>query len=175
MGRDGRQHPRPVPPRGRAVPREDHPAARGRGCAADHRHALALDTRKPVPNATIDIWQADHAGRYDNDDPSHPPKPDVFTHRARILTDEQGRYEYETIHPGAYRIGPQTWRPPHIHDLVRVPGYRTLITQLYFRGDPHQNDDAFIKPSLIIDLAEQETERGTYRTGVFDIVLPREA
>ncbi len=133
----------------------------------------ALDTRKPLAGATLDIWQANHAGRYDNDDPRHPPRPDVFTNRARILTDEQGRYEYETIHPGPYKIGPQTWRPPHIHYLVRVPGYRTLITQLYFRGDPHQKTDHFIRDSLIIELREQTTDRGKYRSGVFDIVLAK--
>jgi len=134
----------------------------------------ALDTRKPLGGATIDIWQANHAGRYDNDDPRNPPKPDVFTNRARILTDERGRYEYETIHPGPYKIGPRIWRPPHIHYLVRVPGYRTLITQLYFRGDPHQEKDHFIKDSLIIDLDEQTADQGKYRRGVFDIVLPRD-
>ncbi len=134
----------------------------------------ALDTRSPLAGATIDIWQADKAGRYDNDDPRNPPKPDVFTNRARILTDEQGRYEYETIHPGPYKIGPETWRPPHIHYLVRVKGYRTLITQLYFKGDPHQATDHFIKDSLVIPLNEHKTAHGIYRAGVFDIVLPRE-
>lgn len=132
---------------------------------------FGLDTRQPLPGVTLDIWQADHHGRYDNDDPRNPPKPGVFLNRARLITDEAGRYEYETIHPGAYRIGPHTWRPPHVHYLVRAPGYRRLITQLYFRADPHQKDDAFIKPSLIIDLDEVRTERGAYKRGVFDIVL----
>lgn len=133
----------------------------------------ALDTRKPMAGVVLDIWQANQAGRYDNDDPKNPPKPDQFTNRARIITDEQGRYEYETIHPGPYRIGPRTWRPPHIHYLVRAEGYRTLVTQLYFKGDPHQDTDRFIKDALIITLEEQQTEQGAYRSGVFDIVLPK--
>ena len=90
-----------------------------------------------------------------------------------IITDDMGAYEYETIHPGAYQIGPNAWRPPHIHYLVRASGYRELITQLYFRGDPHQREDQFIRQSLIIDLREERTTRGTYKTGTFDIILAR--
>lgn len=79
-----------------------------------------------------------------------------------MLTDEEGRYEYETIHPGAYRIGPQTWRPPHIHYLVRAAGYQTLVTQLYFRGDPHQKTDRFIRESLVIDLDTHKRGGGSW-------------
>jgi len=135
----------------------------------------ALDTRQALAGVVIDIWQANKAGRYDNDDPRNPPKADQFTNRARIITDEQGRYEYETIHPGPYKIGPRTWRPPHIHYLVRARGYKTLVTQLYFKGDPHQATDAFIKDSLIIGLDEKRTDSGAYRSGAFDIVLAAEA
>jgi Skp family chaperone for outer membrane proteins len=61
---------------------------------------------------------------------------------------------------------------PPIHYWVRHPNYRELITQLYFRGDRHQREDQFIRPSLIIELREIRTPHGTYKTGVFDIVLP---
>ncbi|MEM7626181.1 MAG: hypothetical protein AAF333_11345 [Planctomycetota bacterium] len=130
-----------------------------------------FDTQKPLPGVTLDIWQANADGRYDNDNPKHPPAPDVFVNRARVLTDERGRYEYETIHPGTYKIGPQTWRPPHIHYLVRAQGYRTLVTQLYFHGDPHQATDRFIRESLIINLDTHRRNETEYRTGVFDVVL----
>ncbi|MBI3823464.1 MAG: twin-arginine translocation signal domain-containing protein [Planctomycetes bacterium] len=130
-----------------------------------------LDTRQPLPSTVIDIWQADHQGRYDNDDQQRPPAANLFVNRARIMTDENGYYEYETVHPGAYRIGPNAWRPPHIHYWVRKPNYRELITQLYFRGDQHQREDQFIRQSLIIDLREIRTQHGVYKVGVFDIVL----
>src|SRR5690606_26735245 len=115
----------------------------------------SLLSRKPIDGAVIDLWQANEQGRYDNDDPAKPPAGGVFVNRCRIITDDSGAYEYETIHPGAYRIGPQTWRPPHVHYLVRARGHRTLVTQLYFEGDPHQVTDAFIKPSLVIALQTQ--------------------
>ena len=130
------------------------------------------DTRRPLANAVLDIWQANAAGRYDNDDPRRPPARNVFLNRARLVTDENGYYEYETVHPGRYRIGEETWRPSHIHYLVQHPGYSRLITQLYFRGDPHNAGDAWIRQSLIIDLRDQRTAGGqTYRTGTFDVVL----
>lgn len=132
----------------------------------------ALDTRKPLNTAIIDLWQANAAGRYDNDDPKSPPDPEVFTNRSRLRTDEQGRYEFESIHPGAYKDG-EMWRPPHIHYRVVAPGYRTLITQLYFEGDPHQMRDRFIKPALIIKLTKQKKDKAEYETGVFDIVLAK--
>jgi catechol 1,2-dioxygenase len=132
------------------------------------------DTRQPLPGAVLDLWQANRAGRYDNDDPRRPPRPDLFANRARLRCDETGYYEYETIHPGPYLVGPNAWRPPHIHYLVRCEGYRQLVTQLYFKGDPHQAADPFIKPSLTIDLQTitvQQIGRPQYRVGTFDIVL----
>lgn len=131
-----------------------------------------LDTRRILPHTLIDVWQANSLGRYDNDDPNNPPAANLFVNRARIMTDENGYYEYETIHPGAYQVGPRAWRPPHIHYWVRKAGYRDLVTQLYFRGDPHQREDQFIRPSLIIDLREIRTQHGAYKAGLFDIVLP---
>ncbi len=130
-----------------------------------------MDTRRTLANVTLDIWQADARGRYDNDDPQRPPAANLFVNRARLLTDENGYYEFETIHPGAYQVGANAWRPPHIHYWVRHADYRPLVTQLYFRGDPHQREDGFIRPSLIIDLREVRIQHGAYKTGMFDIVL----
>jgi protocatechuate 3,4-dioxygenase beta subunit len=130
-----------------------------------------FDTKKPLVHATLDIWQANAKGRYDNDDPNKPPAKDVFVNRARLITDENGYYEYETIFPGPYKIGENTWRPSHIHYLVRHPGYKQLITQLYFKGDPHNKTDEFIKESLIIELSEKKAGKSIYKAGTFDIVL----
>jgi catechol 1,2-dioxygenase len=133
-----------------------------------------LDTRRPLANAVIDIWQANAQGRYDNDDPRNPPAAGVFKNRARLIADENGYYEYETVHPGPYQIGENAWRPSHIHYLVTHPGYRQLVTQMYFRGDRHNAADAFIRDSLIIDPQERRgPNNATYKVGTFDIVLAR--
>jgi len=130
-----------------------------------------LDSRKPLAGAQLDVWQANARGRYDNDDENNPPKPDVFVNRARLITDESGYYEFETVHPGAYQIGANAWRPSHIHYLAAATGYKPLVTQLFFKGDSHNKMDRFIKDSLIIDLATKKVGAVAYEAGVFDIVL----
>lgn len=131
------------------------------------------DSKKPLSNTVIDIWHASANGRYDNDDQSKPPRPDVFTNRARLHTNEQGYYEFETVHPGAYQIGPNAWRPSHIHYMVQSPSYKTLVTQLYFAGDTHNKTDQFIKQSLIRSFADVRVGEQSYEAAVFDIVLVR--
>lgn len=130
-----------------------------------------VDSRRPIRGATMDIWQANEQGYYDNEDPQHPPPPHSFKNRVRLITDEHGWYEYETIHPGAYKMDPTTWRSPHIHYRVQHQGYRRLITQLFFMGDPYEDTDPFFKPSLLILLTKQQLNGKPLETGVFDIVL----
>jgi catechol 1,2-dioxygenase len=133
-----------------------------------------VDTKKPLAHAVLDVWQANAYGRYHNEDPGKPPAKSVFLNRARLITDESGGYEFETIHPGPYKTAGAIWRPSHIHLMIKHPRYRFLTTQLYFRGDPHQDKDSLIKPSLIIDLKEQKAGGAVFKTGRFDIVLDRE-
>jgi protocatechuate 3,4-dioxygenase beta subunit len=132
-----------------------------------------IDSRQPLAGAIVDVWQANATGRYDNDDPDKPPKPGVFVNRARVMTDETGYYEYETIKPGRYMIGPQQWRPAHIHYWVSAAGYKPLVTQLYFKGDPYNKSDDFIKPSLIIDPTVLKVRGSDVQLGTFDIVLAK--
>jgi catechol 1,2-dioxygenase len=120
------------------------------------------DTKSPLPFARLDLWQTDAGGRYDNRG---------YAYRGRILADEQGHYEYETVHPGPYPLGRGASRPGHIHYRVTHPGYGTLVTQLYFRGDAHQKADPFIKDSLVIGLERKQSPGGAYEEGTFDIVL----
>jgi protocatechuate 3,4-dioxygenase beta subunit len=56
-----------------------------------------------------------------------------------VLTDENGRYEFVTVKPGAYpwRNHENAWRPAHIHFSLFGPAFATrLVTQMYFPGDP---------------------------------------
>jgi len=131
------------------------------------------DTKKPLPGATLHVWQTDAKGRYDMDDPRHPPARSEFRNRIRLVTDETGFYEYETIKPAPYRVG-RGFRPAHIHYMIEAPGYRKLITQLYFKGDPRIAKDRFARDSeLIVDPATVSNDNGEYLRGTFDIVLER--
>jgi catechol 1,2-dioxygenase len=132
-----------------------------------------LDTRKPISFAIVDVWQADSAGRYDNDDPRRPVKPGVFLNRARMVSDEQGRYEYETVRPGRYQLGPSSWRTSHIHYRVSARGYRTLVTQMFFPDDKLNAQDDFIKPTLIAQTRKMKVGRKPVWFSVFDVVLDK--
>ena len=57
----------------------------------------------------------------------------------RCVTDDEGRYRFMTIKPGAYpwRNHHNAWRPNHIHLSLFGPSIATrLVTQMYFPGDP---------------------------------------
>jgi protocatechuate 3,4-dioxygenase beta subunit len=94
----------------------------------------------PVPNALIEIWQANACGRYihQNDQHDAPIDPN-FTGTGRVLTDANGEYRFTTIKPGAYpwRNHPNAWRPQHIHFSIFGTNFTSrLVTQMYFPGDP---------------------------------------
>jgi protocatechuate 3,4-dioxygenase, beta subunit len=95
---------------------------------------------RPVRGALLEIWQANAAGRYVHVVDQHPaPLDPNFTGAGRCLTDDEGRYEFITVKPGAYPWGnhPNAWRPAHIHFSVFGRAFMDrLITQMYFPGDP---------------------------------------
>ena len=95
---------------------------------------------RPVRSGLIEIWQANAAGRYVHEGDQHPAPLDVnFTGAGRCLTDDDGRYRFVTIKPGAYpwRNHPNAWRPAHIHlSLFGRAFTNRLVTQMYFPGDP---------------------------------------
>ena len=132
------------------------------------------DTREPLARVRMDVWQANAEGRYDNQD--GPVDPEIFINRARLYCDQDGYYEFETVHPGPYeQEGPNGtfWRAPHIHFRVRDPDYVHLVTELFFKGDPYHDVDPFLKPSLVIELSARERNNQIYHEGIFDIVLSR--
>ncbi len=93
---------------------------------------MNLDCTQAIQNATIDIWQADDAGAYDNSG---------FKLRGKTTTNSQGFYQFETIKPGKYLNG-STFRPSHIHIKISATGFPELTTQIYFQGDSSIPGDA---------------------------------
>jgi protocatechuate 3,4-dioxygenase, beta subunit len=95
---------------------------------------------RAVPNAVLEIWQANAAGRYNHPVDQHEaPLDPHFEGSGRVTTDADGRYRFQSIKPGAYpwRNHHNAWRPNHIHFSLFGPGVATrLITQMYFPGDP---------------------------------------
>lgn len=95
---------------------------------------------RAVPNTLVEIWQANAAGRYiHRRDQWDAPIDPNFTGMGRVVTDEEGRYSFTSVRPGAYPWGnhPNAWRPAHIHFSLLGPAFATrLVTQMYFEGDP---------------------------------------
>jgi protocatechuate 3,4-dioxygenase beta subunit len=104
-----------------------------------HGRVLDCDGR-PVRGTLLEIWQANSAGRYRHAREVHPaPLDPHFDGGGRCLTDDDGRYRFITIKPGAYPWGnhPNAWRAAHIHISLFGPAFVTrLVTQMYFPGDP---------------------------------------
>lgn len=98
------------------------------------------DNNKPVPNALVEVWQANACGRYIHKGDQHDaPLDPNFRGSGRILTDSNGEYRFTTIKPGAYPWGNHhnAWRPPHIHFSIFGTNFVSrLVTQMYFPGDP---------------------------------------
>jgi catechol 1,2-dioxygenase len=129
----------------------------------------------PLAGAEVDIWQADADGYYSGFAP-HVPAGNL---RGVVVTDDEGRFEINTIQPAPYQIptdGPtgqmieaagwHPWRPAHLHILVRASGHRSITTQLYFAGGEWLDSDVAeaTKPELIIDPIDDGTgaRRSTY-------------
>lgn len=95
---------------------------------------------RPVRGQLVEVWQANASGRYAHQFDQHPaPLDPHFTGAGRCLTDDDGRYHFTTIKPGAYpwRNHLNAWRPAHIHFSVFGTAFtQRLITQMYFPNDP---------------------------------------
>ncbi|WP_334407870.1 dioxygenase family protein [Bradyrhizobium sp. AZCC 2289] len=116
---------------------------------------------QPVANALIEVWQTAPNQLYDVQDTDQPQG-----HlRASLRTDMAGTYRFRTIMPVSYPIpddgpagqllaamGRHPFRPAHIHFMISAPGYRTLVTHLFFEGDEFLESDAVfgVKPSLVV-------------------------
>lgn len=95
---------------------------------------------RPLAGVLLELWQANAAGRYAHPVDTHDAPLDPNFHGSGyVVTDEQGRYAFRTIRPGAYPWGnhANAWRPAHIHFSLLGPrlGAR-LVSQMYFEGDP---------------------------------------
>ncbi len=99
----------------------------------------------PVTNALLDIWQADANGRYRHPrDPSKAKPDENFQGWAIIYTDDNGKFRFKTVLPGAYPASNEWTRPPHIHFKISKPGYRALTTQMYFPDQPLNASDLLL-------------------------------
>jgi len=121
----------------------------------------------PVPDAVLDIWQADTEGLYE----SQHADVDEARLRAKYTTREDGSYCVRTVAPLGYSIpmdGPvgelmsttdiSHFRPAHVHFLLNVPGYEPLITHLFQEGADYLDSDVVfgVKEELVVRYERRE-------------------
>jgi protocatechuate 3,4-dioxygenase beta subunit len=137
---------------------------------------------RPIPRSLVEIWQANAAGRYRHDRDNWPaPLDPNFDGLGRILTDDEGRYTFTTVKPGAYpwRNHHNAWRPAHIHFSVFGRSFtQRLVTQMYFPDDPLFGQDpifnsvpAAARDRLIAQFSLEGTQPEWALAFNFDIVL----
>jgi protocatechuate 3,4-dioxygenase alpha subunit len=132
---------------------------------------LVLDgAGEPVPDAALEIWQADQEGRFP------PDSSPGWTGFGRSITDEEGAFRFFTVKPGPV-AGPDG-RPQAPHLQVQVFGrglLRQLFTRVYF---PDETDANLTDPALaaIPDQVARQTlmAQPTSSGFRFDIVLQGE-
>ena len=123
------------------------------------------DGKKPLSDALIEIWQCDENQLYDN-------TSDDYRFRGATKTGQDGKYNFTTIVPVAYKASDTQWRPAHIHLRVSSSNHQDLISQIYFKGDPHLSEDSSSSSPLSAHriLEIQKNQQGE-DTVSFDIVM----
>ncbi|WP_445160916.1 protocatechuate 3,4-dioxygenase subunit alpha [Mycobacterium sp. Dal123C01] len=123
---------------------------------------------EPIPDALIELWQADPAGRIPRRAGSL--RRDGFTGWGRAATDDAGRYRFTTVPPGPGSDG----RPPFFAITVFARGLlNRLFTRAYLPG-PDLGADPLLtsldeqRRATLLCVAERSSGQMNYR---FDIHL----
>lgn len=133
-------------------------------------------TGAPVPDAMVEVWQADDAGRY-----RHPADDadlgggDRFLGWGRAGTDDVGEFWFETVKPGRVASRDTAQPAPHLVLQVFARGLLDhLTTRMYFADEANDADPvlASVPVARRQTMVAQVTGPGTYR---FDIVLRGDA
>jgi protocatechuate 3,4-dioxygenase alpha subunit len=108
-----------------------------------------------LPDAMVEIWQADAQGRYAHPADGRPLASNSFRGFGRCATDKDGGYGFATVKPGAVPGPGGTTQAPHINVGVFSRGIlKRLFTRIYFAGDPGNDKDPIL---ALVPAARRET------------------
>lgn len=138
-------------------------------------HILDGD-RLPVPDALVEIWQANAYGRYNHPADQGPALVDAsFIGFGRSGTENEGTYWFETVKPGPVPFDSERMQAPHICITVFARGLLNhLATRLYFADEPTNASDPVllrVPESRRATLLAQRQREGTNLVYHFDIIL----
>jgi len=137
----------------------------------------------PVPDALVEIWQANAAGHYRHPDDPRPSADDTFDGYGRMHTRRDGRFTFETIKPGSVTGPSGTPQAPHLVVGLYARGLLTrLLTRMYFEDEPSNGQDPILtavpaeRRTTLIATCESEGRyrldlalQGTRETVFFDV------
>ena len=132
----------------------------------------------PIEGATLDIWQTAPNGLYSSQD----EEQDTYSFHGIQTTGADGRYAFTTVKPVSYTVptdgpvgdilnatGRHPWRPSHLHFIVKAPGFRTLVSEVFPDDDPYLDQDTVfgVRDDLVMSYKSQPA--GTFPTEGFDL------
>ena len=111
----------------------------------------------PLPDAIVEIWQANAAGKYEHpDDAQDKPVDKNFRGFGRAFTDKDGIFRFTTVKPGPVPGRGNALQAPHIAVSLAARGLlHHLFTRVYFAGEALNKSDPVL--SSIEDPALQKT------------------
>ena len=132
---------------------------------------------KPVPDAMIEIWQANVHGKYNHpEDLSDADLVKGFNGFGRSCTDEEGCFFFVTVKPGRVAGLGNTLQAPHIAINVFARGMlKQQVTRLYFSDEIHANsedpvlnsiDDAEVRDTLVASKVNDENGIPCYKFNI---------
>jgi protocatechuate 3,4-dioxygenase, alpha subunit len=123
----------------------------------------------PIPDAMVEIWQADAAGRYAHPADTRALPNAVFKGFGRSATDEAGRYAFDTIKPGAVPGPNGKMQAPHIAvNLFSRGVLKQMVSRIYFSDEAANASDPVLSlvPSArrltLIARREERAGRAVY-------------
>jgi len=121
-----------------------------------------------LPDALVEIWQADAEGRYAHPADGRALRSNSFRGFGRAATDAAGGFAFATVKPGAVPGPGGKLQAPHINVGIFARGLlKRLITRIYFAGEPGNASD----PILALVPAERRhtlmAEPDAARPGLF--------
>jgi protocatechuate 3,4-dioxygenase, alpha subunit len=119
----------------------------------------------PVPDAILEIWQANAHGKYDHpEDTQEKPVEPGFKGYGRVPVNSQGLFRFATIKPGPVPGPEGKEQAPHLVISVFMRGVlRRLVTRIYFPDEPRNAGDFIlnlVEPARRSTLIAKKTAGG---------------
>lgn len=114
----------------------------------DHPRAIKVEgtvydgAGEIVPDAMVEIWQANTSGRYNHpaDERDDVPLDEEFSGFGRSGTREGGKFSFVTVKPGPVPGPDGTTQAPHIMVSVFTRGLlKRAVTRIYFPDEEERN------------------------------------